>query len=379
MSVRHLSPDYLIGMAVWLLAGLLAVVALLKLRRRWKTRPRRLLLVHSGLSVWMLLFLLTLVEIYFATVYDQTDGFNMTNVSKKWFKRHVEPDQKVLRFRSGAGIRYRDNVKFPASVPREKHHVCFIGDSFTFGHGVARVEDRFSNRVRRFWERKQPGKFVVSNLADAGTDLYWVEGVLKQLFADDYDVDTIVYVMCLNDIETFHEDRNKFYQELGEIGPRSLLFEETYFLNFLYFRMRQYTHPAVQNYQNALRELYDGDAWERMKRKLKSVRDLCRRHRTGFRVVVFPFLQNLGTDYAFRDVHERVVSHCRELKIPVLDLHPVLSSHVDDGLVVNRYDAHPNERAHQLAGEAIRERLLADLTDDPRGSSNRPDNPTPGR
>jgi hypothetical protein len=46
----------------------------------------------------------------------------------------------------------------------------------------------------------------------------------------------------------------------------------------------------------------------------------------------------------------------------VLDLWPVLKPHLGEGLTVNRFDAHPNERAHALAAEAIERELLRDLT-----------------
>lgn len=361
MSVSYLSFDYKLGMAVWIAAGVLAFVVLLKLRRRWKERKRLQTVANLGLSLWMLLFLLTLVELYFATVYDRSDSFNMTNVSRKWFKRHVEPDEKVLRFKDGQGIVYRDDREFPKNVPPGKHHICFIGDSFTFGHGVANVADRFSNRVRAALERDAPGRFLVTNLAKPGTDLFWVEEVLKHLFAESCRVDTVVYVMCLNDIETFHRDPNRLSRQIGAGGPQWFLFRDTYFLNFLYFRVRQFTRPEIRGYYSAVREYYDGEPWRRMRRKFLDVQDLCRKHGADFRVVVFPFLHNLGPDYPFRGVHGKVVAHCRSAGIPVLDLDPVLSPHVGEGLTVNPFDAHPNVRAHALAAEAIREKLLGDL------------------
>jgi hypothetical protein len=57
-------------------------------------------------------------------------------------------------------------------------------------------------------------------------------------------------------------------------------------------------------------------------------------------------------------VHAKVVAFCKSEQVPVLDLDPVLTPHVDEGLTVNRFDAHPNERAHALAAEAIRNELL---------------------
>ena len=41
----------------------------------------------------------------------------------------------------------------------------------------------------------------------------------------------------------------------------------------------------------------------------------------------------------------------------------MLEPHASEKLTVNIFDAHPNERAHELAADAIADRLLGDLTD----------------
>jgi hypothetical protein len=361
MSLLYLSDQYLLGMAVWLSAGVVCLLVLLKLRRHWRGNAARSRWVHAALSAWTLLAALTGVELYFALVYDQTDSFNMTNVSKKWFQRHIVPDQKVLRFSNGKGVHYRDDAEFVKSPEPQRHHVCFVGDSFTFGHGVPDVSDRFSNRIRAALDEAQPGRFVVSNLADAGTDLHWIELLLGELFQDGCRLDTVVYVICLNDIETFHEARDEFYKELGSRGPRFFLFRDTYFFNLLYVRLVQFGRPEIRDYYSFVRDYYAGEPWARMQRKLEQVRRLCERNGAELRVVVFPFLHNLGPEYDFGEAHGKIAAYCRDAGVPVLDLEPVLAPYVSEGLTVSRFDAHPNERAHELAAEAVRARLLADL------------------
>jgi hypothetical protein len=49
--------------------------------------------------------------------------------------------------------------------------------------------------------------------------------------------------------------------------------------------------------------------------------------------------------------------------VPCLDLKTALLPHVGEGLTVNRFDAHPNERAQALAAEALERELLGDLFD----------------
>ena len=361
MSFVHLSFDYKLFLTVWLAAGLLTFWVLLALRRRWRGRPKRVRLIHLALSLWMVSAALTVIELYYATVYDETDSFNISNVSQKWFQRHVVPDLKELRFRNGYGMLYRNDEEFPESLKPGQHHICFIGDSFTFGHGVPDVADRFSNRVAAELARRSPQKFIVSNVADAGKDVGWVKLVLTELFHDDRRVHTVVYVLCLNDIETFHKDHDKFYASINTRKPTFPLFRDTYFFNLLYYRTRLFSIPDVRNYYSFVAKFYSGQPWEKMTKVLTEIDELCRENRADFRIVIFPFLHNLGPDYEFLQAHRLIVEYCREQGIPVLDLSPVLTPHVSEGLSVNRFDNHPNERAHELAADAILNQLLGDI------------------
>ena len=310
----------------------------------------------------MVLALLTMIELYFALVYDASDSFNMTNVSKKWFKLHVEPQQHVLKFTEREVLLFRDDREYPKQIAPDQRHLVFLGDSFTFAQGVPEVRDRFSNLVRAALEPASNGKILVSNLADAGKDLHWNELLLNLLFQHGHRIDTAVYVLCLNDIETFDEQRSKtYYDDLSKHSPTFFLFRDTYFFNWVYFRVRQATLPKVRGYYSDLTEYYSGEPWQRMSRKLDRVQQLCKANGTDFRVVVFPFLHNLGPDYPFREAHQKIVEHCRSRDIPVLDLEPDLTPFASRGLTANRFDAHPNELAHRLASEAILKNLLRDF------------------
>lgn len=359
-----LSFDYLLGMTGWLVALAAIFVGLLAWRRRSGTRhPSRRKWANLGLSLWMFLATLTLVELYFAAIYDQTDSFNSTNVSQHWFERHVAPVQKVLHFKDGQITRYRDDRPFPATISDRQQSICFVGDSFTFGHGVVNCADRFSDRVAASLERKAPGRFVVSNLSDAGRDTHWVEALLEALAKDRLPVKVVVYTICLNDIETFDPRTEEMYSAKPPWISQLFLVRNTYFLNLLYSRIRQASIPGGSSYYSFLQEDYSGPPWDRMRAKLDEIHQLCLRHGFDLRIVVFPFLHDFGPDYPFVEAHQRIVEFCKDAGVPVLDLWPVLQPSLSKGLTVNRFDAHPNELAHKLAAEAIERDLLRDLTE----------------
>ena len=133
-SILFLPDGYFYGMLAWLAAVAVSVVVLVQLRRGASDGRKKW--IHASLSLWIVLVGLTGVELYFALVYDTTDSFSMTNVSKKWFEMHVRPFERELRFSREKGILFRDDHDMPRALPEGQQHVVFVGDSFTFGHGV---------------------------------------------------------------------------------------------------------------------------------------------------------------------------------------------------------------------------------------------------
>ncbi len=362
-------PDgYLIAMGLWLAVLAAMPFALLKLRRRLRERRRARQGVHAALSSWCVLVALTAIEVGFALFYDTTDSFDMTNVSHRWFAVHAQPDLKVLAFKDGSGIEYRDDREFPTraslstSSGVHRTHLCFLGDSFTFGHGVPRVADRFSNQLQTdlATDPRTGGKFVISNLSKPGSDILWGEAVLTQLYSNGHRVEVAAYVMCLNDIEMFHDRPMAFNDELAALRdrPQFFLWRDTYFFNWAYYRSILLRQSSAHNYYDFVKEYYAGAAWDRMTNALSRVDELTRSNDSQFVVVVFPFLHNLGEQYPFAEIHQQISAGCRERGIPCIDLLPALQAHAGERLTVNPFDAHPNERAQRLVAEDLRRQLL---------------------
>ena len=60
-------------------------------------------------------------------------------------------------------------------------------------------------------------------------------------------------------------------------------------------------------------------------------------------------------------VHDQLAVFWKELNVPHLDLLPVFRDSASKTLTVNRFDAHPNETAHALAGAAIGKFLASQM------------------
>jgi hypothetical protein len=348
-----LPGDYVRDLAIWLVAGAVSLIALLKLRRA-RSGPRAVWIeraTKAGLSLWIFLAALTVVELYFAIIYDQSDSFNMSKVSQHWYARHVRENREG----------FRDAHPLPRKPPAGQRRLCFIGDSFTFGHGIKDVADRFSDRVGKRLDEVQPDQFVTDNVASPGIHVQLVENTVRKLVEHGFKIDILVYVICLNDIEAYTPAIEGMQKRLDAASPKFYLWRQSYFLNMLYFRIQQSQLPDVRGYYSLLADSYSDSPWEGMQGRLDQLRDLCQAEQIDLRVAIFPFLNNLGSNYPFDVAHERISEYCRERSIPCLDLKPILLPHVGEGLTVNRFDAHPNERAHALAAEALERQLLGDL------------------
>ena len=98
---------------------------------------------------------------------------------------------------------------------------------------------------------------------------------------------------------------------------------------------------------------YEGGKWEKQKEALRKFKSFANKMNAHFKVVTFPFLQKKSKEYAFRRIHSKIDKFWVEERVEHLDLLDVYESHLGDKLVVNKYDAHPNEFANEIAAEAI--------------------------
>jgi lysophospholipase L1-like esterase len=352
--VLYLSDGYLIGMAVWLLVlgGLL--LGVLWNRRAQRRKAGSLVLANLGLSLWMVLAVVTAGELAFACFADFSDTFNITNVSKRWLLLHIDHE------RNNEGN--RDRQPFTKYVAAGHKRIIFLGDSFTIGHGVKRMEDRFSDRIAAWLDEKAPGKYAVANLGEPGLEASMIQAIAADvMFKRQDDVSMFIYVYNLNDIEGYMDlAGQKPLEGIYTSQPQFFLFRDTYLLNWLYFRFLQF-RGRNNTYFDKLSASYQTEAWDGLRIKLAQLHRECKQANVDLRFVIFPFLHDLSGDDSFKEARQRLADFCKSEKIPFLDLDPVFRQHAGENLMVSRFDGHPNERAHAIAAEAIEKDLLSDL------------------
>jgi hypothetical protein len=311
-----------------------------RLRRQRKKNLSRLL--AGNLLVFLLIasVLLLAGESYFRFAYDTTDSFGLSKISRRWFERHWQFNQAQVR----------DSVdRYPPAVSAGKRRVTFLGDSFTAGHGIADVEDRFANIVRA----QRPGwevHVMAWNGVETGEQMTALTGTARH----GYELDVVVLVYCLNDVSDLLPEWKAIYVRLSR-PPQAgrFLIDNSYLINTLYYRMRTRWEPDAARYFDFVRDAYTGPIWQLQRFRLQTIREDVRRRGGRLLVVTFPLMHSLGPDYEFADIHRQLELTWREWNAPHLDLLGVYEDMDSADVVVNRYDAHPNERAHRLAADAI--------------------------
>ena len=304
-------------------------------------RGAGLRLVAGNLLV--LLFLgsvaLAVGEAYYRYDHDTTDSLSYSKTSQRWFTRHWKTN--------AAG--FRDNVEYADSIQPGKRRITLIGDSFTAGHGVKDVEDRFANRIR-----KAHPEWEVRLLAQSGWDTGNELEAVRTAISNREQMDQVVLVYMLNDVADILPVWDSTWRRImGDASRRPWLQKHSYLVDAMVHWIKLLREPEMRNYFDFVRDGYHGPIWQRQMQRLDSLRIAVNAAGGHLLVVTFPFLHALGPKYEYRFIHDELKEYWRERNVPELDLLGIYQDFPPGKLVVNRFDAHPNEFAHGLAAEAI--------------------------
>lgn len=287
------------------------------------------------------------LEGYYRLVYDETDSWNRSRVSRRWFDRHWQLNANGVR----------DDVDYPLRRDPERRRITFLGDSFTTGHGVADVGDRFTNRIRR----ARPG-WEVHAIARNGLNTVEEIEELRRFTDEGYELDVVVLVFCHNDIDTYIPEFQELYRRLfpppGWLSP---LLARSDAADFYFQRYVQWQVGRERPYADLRRAAWAGRPWTLMADTLELAAENARERGARFAVVTFPWMRLLLAGETEPRMHAVLDRFWRERGIPHLDLLPLFREHDPADLVVSRRDTHPNERAHALAAEAIVRFLEAEV------------------
>jgi GDSL-like Lipase/Acylhydrolase family len=251
-----------------------------------------------------------------------------------------------------------------APVDPAKGQILFVGDSFTFGQGV-NPADAWPSRI------DFPGR-QRRNCAVSGHSITPVHrDAVRRI--EELHPDLVVYGMVLNDFGLYPPEDPAF----EGVGGATMIAD---FMNFRtrnldeYVRGRAHAAPvrwllslsetaryfyraAVMRRVSALtREGYE-EAFrgEHRAEGFRLIRDMAGRSKR-FLVVLFPLFVDFSR-YPFEALHRSIREELERSRIEVIDLLDTYRGRDARELTVYETDQHPNEVAHRLAAETLRERL----------------------
>ncbi len=320
----------------------------LRLTRNWQ-KLWRVLLFNFSLLISLLLWITWCGETWLRYFFIESTGNGIELVTQRFVR-----DNYIL---NNFGL--RDNRTYALTPSAGKMRISFIGDSFANGHGIANVEDRFSNIIatrNNGWE--------VYNLSRDGYSTQMEIDALKDLHSKGYKTDCLVLIYFINDIIDLvpqEADAKKIY----ETGERPILSRISYFFSIIHARLREleignaenisaadpdkpdFYDPAIQHSHPAM--------WIPQKDRLLELQQVVEKNGSKFGVAIIPYLDAEEIEYPFRAVNDSLQSFFRRNGVPVMDLLPVIENSNIPGreLVASTYDYHPGEKAHLLFAGAL--------------------------
>lgn len=278
-----------------------------------------------------------------ALVAPTTQGFP-TYTSALWDRRYVT--------RNALGFRDREHELVADTGTRR---VLLVGDSYVFGTGIKRPEDRFGEQLElrlgavtaTTWEvinAGQPDRHTLHETQTLRCMLPYRPDVVLLLYVFN-DVD---YIRPVTPREGLSEAPSGLLQRLH---PARVLYANFFLFQEMYLRLRALSfardaNPAVD------RDPYLDEAL--LTRHLKDVRafiDIAAS--AGAEVMVVPFDIGIAHAGPLRSRYQRFVAAAEVLGIPVTSLEPAFARRNYSRLFVSALDRHPNELAHRLAADVV--------------------------
>ena len=274
-----------------------------------------------------------------------TSADNGGYFSRRWFRTGA------VR-RNSAGFREREfqDAKAPGT-----YRIAVVGDSFTYGNGI-RQEDRYSDLLNA----RLPAHFEVLNFGSPGANTpehrNLIGGLLPRIHPD-----YVLLQWYVNDMED--DDvigRPTFAPLIPSRGIHNWLSNNSalYTVANLQWAEAQIAFGMTTSYPEYLRHRLGNPESRDARIDRDLLRDLianCRHHGVPLGIVLFPdTATDLGPQYPYRYLHERVLDTCREQGLPCLDLRTEFSMVKDRrSLWTNRLDHHPSALANEIAAVKI--------------------------
>lgn len=285
-----------------------------------------------------------------------TTADNASYFARRWYRAH--PIQ-----RNSLGFREREIARKAPNTMR----IVVLGDSFTFGQGIAR-EDRLTERLAGLLASHEQGgagqdgmRYEVLNFGTPGAEtIDHIETLRGEVLAVSPDL--ILLQWYVNDVEGHDKTGRPQYARLipsdritSILRRRSALF----YLVERGWRRMQISLGMTHTYEEYVETRFGdegGEPWRRARAELEDLIAIARDHSIPIGIVGFPPLGDIdggASRLPAGFLMDRLFTLCEEEGIPCLDLRPVFATQEVTSLTVNLFDDHPGPQANELAAAAV--------------------------
>jgi len=282
--------------------------------------------------------------------------------TQPWHQRLQEEQQQAeslpYRFNS-LGLRDRE-VGF--DKPNGVVRLLVLGDSFTFGQGVASGAAVFPRRLERALNHdagpSAASLFEVLNGGLAGSvTADWL--ALWRQVGIPWQPDAVLVVFFLRDgtrTASIPQFFGPVHEKITARNQASPFYRYLYVYRLVRDRLdrRAITNAYLAEFHAAYFGSYDHTAeWRAAQRNLRALFSECRERAIPVGIAVFPVLAALDDTYPFRPISELLLAWARAEGVPAHDLLPAFLGRDASRLWVSPWDQHPNAEAHGIAAESL--------------------------
>ncbi len=307
-------------------------------------------IINFLIFLLVLLVFLCITEITLRlTISGETSSAGIGPESIKFNQKYVSLNSDKMRDR-----------EFTFEKPNGTIRIAVVGDSITFGSGVKDVNNVYSKLLENKLNNNSRTNFEVLNFGVPGYNSDDELEIVKDKVMK-YHPDVIIIGYVLNDLENVDPKLQKetaINLEVPYIGfvLRNSIYTYYYFESRLNRAMENL--GLKKNYVFLLNEYFASEKNKEINRGYyEQIKNIANKNKVKVALVYFPMIVDFKP-YPLESSQIYVKEVAKENGFYFIDILEAYQDHKPQDLVVNKYDAHPNELGHQLAAEQIYEKLM---------------------